>query len=193
LATCKSCRAIKNCGTSKVYKCSDPNCTLALHLIKKEPTKEIRKSKIANFPIGHWHVTIFEKHLTSCVSQPKTSVKELATLPAFKGAVLGTQNKVASRKKLNNVVTETYKQSDLSYAKIHRARELVRNSLEIEKVQSYKEIGGLGIELCTNNPSSRICCQLDSKDRFYRFFIILKSSLQSLVPVSLASKSMARR
>jgi hypothetical protein len=71
-----------------------PNYTFALHLIKEKPTKEIWKSKIADIPIGHWYVTNLEKHLTSCVSQPKTSVKELATLPASKDAVLGTQTKL---------------------------------------------------------------------------------------------------
>jgi Ulp1 protease family, C-terminal catalytic domain/MULE transposase domain len=176
----KSCSIVTNCGHKKVYICSDPTCKFNLNFMRKRPSKGLRNTPVSSVPDGHWYVTLFKTHSTSCVSTPKTSVKVLAELPAFRSAVLGSRGKVAEGKMLKNVVAETYKRSDLSYAKIHRARELVRNSSEVTNAETYKQIGGLCTDLNSNNPGSRVCLQLDSEDRFFRLFILLKSSLDSL-------------
>jgi hypothetical protein len=60
---------------------------------------------------------------------PKISVKDMAVLPAFRSTVLGARNEVASRVLLKNVVTETYKCSDVSHYQIHRAQDMKLKSI----------------------------------------------------------------
>jgi hypothetical protein len=144
--------------------------------MRKRPSKGLRNTPVTSVPDGHWYVTLFKT--PSCVSIPKTSVKGSAEFPAFRSAVLSSCSKVAEGKMLN-VVTETYKRSGLSYAIMQRVRELVQNSSKVTNSETYKQIGGLCTDLNNNNPRSRVCLQLDSEDKFFRLFILLKSSIAS--------------
>jgi hypothetical protein len=108
------------------------------------------------------------------------SAKELGQLPAFVGAVHGSRNKVASESLLKEVVAETHFFGGLSHSKIQRARDIVQKSVHNEKIELYKYLPTLCQEVIKYNPGSRICCQLDSEERFFRMFMLLQSSVVAL-------------
>ena len=69
-------------------------------------------------------VVSFQSHSASCMSNRRTSAKNLAELPAFRAAIQGTQNKVASEALLKHVVADVHGIGGLSHAKVQRARDL---------------------------------------------------------------------
>jgi hypothetical protein len=81
---------------------------------------------------------------------------------------------------LKEVVAESHSVGGLSHAMIQRARNIVRNQNDTESNKSYTTIPSLCHEIMKYNPGTRICCQLDSQGRFYRFFMLLPSSIDAL-------------
>jgi MULE transposase domain len=176
----KSTLSLMSSGRKKLFKCTDPVCPFTLIFLRKRASKSNRNSAAKSIPDQYWYVSKFDFHSNSCCSIPKISAKQLAKLPAFKSAVLGSKDKVASESMLKNVVLETYNHGQLSHTIIQRARDVVRNTSDHEHLSSYAQIPGLCSEITKDNPGSRICFQLDQDKRFYRLFILLHSSLIAL-------------
>jgi hypothetical protein len=176
----KSCVSTMSTGRNKNYKCTDASCPFLLKLLRKRPTLGQRNSSTKSIPEGYWYVSFFQCHSPSCVSIPTISAKHLAALPAFSSAVQGSNNKVASESLLKKVVSETYHHVQLSHNMIQRARDVVRNTTYNGNQESYSKIPSLCAEISKSNPGSRICLQLDKEGRFFRFFILLQSSLKAL-------------
>jgi hypothetical protein len=88
----KSCYSVSSTGKKK-----NTNVQIFdLQFIRKRFFKGARTTKLSSISIGHWYVGSFQSHSISCMSVPNTSAKALAELPAFKSAVVGTHNEVAS-------------------------------------------------------------------------------------------------
>jgi hypothetical protein len=103
------------------------------------------------------------------LSLPNLSAKVISELPAFKSAVFGTRNGVASEVLLKGVVTETYSIGNLTHSKVQRARDIVRNATEQSNFESYGQLATLCQQIENSNPGSRI-----PKDAFigYLFFYL---------------------
>jgi hypothetical protein len=176
-----------SCGRKKMYRCTDSLCPFLLNLLRKRPSQGKRNTSTSDIPDGYWYVSMFHCHSPACVSIPSISAKHLATLPAFKSAVQGSTNKVASEGMLKNVVYETYNHVQISQNKIQQARDYIRNTTD-NGIESYSHIPSLCSEIITSNPGSKICLQLDKEGRFYWLFIILQSSLKAWKVAFLSSK-----
>jgi hypothetical protein len=176
----KSCKSVTSTGRKKVYKCQDDGCEFVLEFLRKRASNNIRQSHVSHVPDGHWYVYNYKRHGNSCMSTHSLSASELVEMPAFYSTVTASRNQSASVDVLKQVVSETHDFGGVTTNKIQRAREMVRKMNENENDDSYCNIPNLCNDVITHNPGSHICCQVDSEGRFYRLFIILKSSLKAL-------------
>jgi zinc finger SWIM domain-containing protein 3 len=101
-------------------------------------------------------------------------------MPAFVSAIQGLRNQLAPETLLKEVVSEVHSIAGLSQNLIQRARNIVKDKVMNENVESYKNIPSLCQEIIKSNPGTQICCQVDSEGRFYRLFMLLPSLLIAL-------------
>jgi hypothetical protein len=153
--------------------------------ITKKTTQQ-RKNKLSSIPAGHLYVSKFEAHTESCILQRKTSAKLLALLPAFQQAVAASIVDSALENVLKNIFAKTYERDGLTHNKIQVASKIICSNAYLAINDLYSELATLLNLLCQQNTGTRACYQLDSEDRFYYLFVMLKSSvdlLPALLPV----------
>ena len=63
---------------------------------------------------------------------------------------------------------------------VQRARNIVKKHSDHEHTKSYKRIPSLCLDILKLNPGSQIYLQADSEGRFFRLFLMLKSSVQAI-------------
>jgi hypothetical protein len=85
-----------------------------------------------------------------------------------------------SKKVLKGIVSETHSVTGLSHAKVQRARNIVKNQIHNDNIDAYTNIPNLCAETKKFNPGSRLCCQVDSENTFYRLFMVLPSCITTL-------------
>jgi hypothetical protein len=137
---------------------------------KKISTFKTRKSNVSHIVPGHHYVSKFVPHSACCLSECKTSAKELAAMPAFHQAVIGFKDKSTSAQVLKCIVAEEYKKDNLTCNVIQRSRNIVCDNDDLRVLNSYSELVTFLSLVEKHNPGSRACYQLDDKGRFYRCF-----------------------
>ena len=177
----KSCRMEQKKSNSlrRTFVCSDSMCNFKLEFTRKRPSRGIRPSHVSHVPEGGWYVSSFCDHADiSCMSKWKVPIKKLSALPGFKAGVLGSKEKVATRSQLQDIAIEAHKMKELTDGRVIKARDGVLKEARAE--DSYGKIPHLIKEILRLNEGSKASLQVDSKDRFYRLFLMLGSSMASL-------------
>ena len=177
----KSCRLVedKKNDRRRTFVCSDSRCGFKLVISRKKHTGGIRRTNVSHVPAGGWYVSSFCPHSAlTCHSAWKVPIKALSTLPGFKAGVLGSKDKIASKSQLENIAKKSYKLTELSDSRVRKARSKVLKEAYGE--ESYSNLPHLMKDILHLNEGSRGCLQVDNRNRFYRLFLMLGSSMASL-------------
>jgi hypothetical protein len=128
-------------GNKKSYCCPDKNCSFTLQLLRRKETSKFktRKSNVLHSVPGHYYVSKFVPH-SACLSLCKTSAKELASMPAFHQAVIGSKDKSTSAQVLRCIVAEEYQIDNLTFNIIQWARKIVWDNNEFGVLNLYSEL-----------------------------------------------------
>jgi hypothetical protein len=90
----------------------------------------------------------------------------------------GSRNQVVPESLLKDIVPETHY---VLVCIMQKYNNIVKHKVLKESIEANKHIPSLSQEIFKFNPGSQICCQLDMEEGwFYRYFMLLPSSLTSL-------------
>ena len=159
-------------GPKKKYTCEGPGCKYSISALRLGFCKHPRSRK--DVPTGAWYVSIITgEHSQHCQMMNMAGSMSSTNMVAnkeFRSAMLvpnvlfvGIHWMVHK----NKAVVMGKKATGL----IQRARKKY-DSMENQDVkESYAEIPSFLRALKKKNPESRVCLQMDSQGRFYRFFL----------------------
>lgn len=143
--------------------------------------KSNRRSKLSNSPPGLWFVSKCHLvHADTCTSSPHSEARQLGMMPGFHAAELEGHD--SSRKRY----TEVFRKIDgidvdSTPAKVYRAIKSTtkeKRSRDSDSNEYAKLVSWLRV-FVDQNADSRVCCQLENMDRFYRCFICVGSFAQT--------------
>lgn len=176
----KSIRLYSFEGNQKRWVCDCEGCPWFVQLSKKRPAKDPSRGKVtklSHIPANAWYISkLHIVHDDLCSSVHKCSARQLQALSAFKGSIVQGLDTSLSR-----VVASLQASSGVNVraqpATVYRAIAAEKRALEAAaaEINSYATLPSFLASFQQLNPGSRVCCQLDSKGRFYRVFVAVDS------------------
>jgi hypothetical protein len=159
-------------GPKKTYTCEGPECKYSISALRRGFFKHPRSRK--DVPPGAWYVAnITGEHSQHCQMvnmAGSMSSTQMVASKEFRSAMLVPNISYVGIHRMVHK-NQSVVMGEKGKGRIQRARKKY-DSMENQDVkESYAEIPSFLRALKKKNPESRVCLQMDSQGRFYRFFL----------------------
>lgn len=183
----KSVKQKYNGGTCRVWICTGDDCDWMVKACRKRGKKK-SAVKTDGIPFGAWYFQDAKlEHRQCCDSTRSVGSKVLGQLIAFQAAIVEGHS-VSRKRVISNVLNvhginlQSKSKKSVIYKTIRRCMDEADSKWESE----FQLLPGFLEAFKRVNPKSRVCCQVDTKNLFYRAFLSIGTMVaqqSALLPV----------
>lgn len=173
----KSVRLAVNNGNYRRWACTALECkwfvSLARKRIRKDPksTRKRPETSLIHVPDNSWYISKMDlTHMQCCPSTANPTGDQIARMPAFRAGIVEGHNTSKART-INNLKQVEGVDVSRKHSVLHRVISDALKNMESDDINEFQALPAYMELFASQNPGSRVCCQLDSFGRFFRSFL----------------------